>query len=275
MRGQPISLIAIAFFVTLWLPGETAAEDFVEKSALREVPAKGKFSITPMLGTDFTVGGDWVESASVSGTIGGSNVTGTLSAPFQDFGDVYDQPFSVGITFNYGLSSTAEVFGGIHSTRARSDEFDAINVDAAGTVGGTAVAASTVITGEFDDYHELGIDGGYRQFFRPGKRFRPYISGSLGLKHVDYIELDLIHKPTGAKIDDIKFYDSSVTYTLGFGLGFRYDASPNISLGLETGLKYAGDLDDDDRDMSSSAIGTNDSGDKLAIPLTARINIAF
>jgi hypothetical protein len=283
MRNQHSHLIAFAFLVALWIPGPASAAEFENAIALREVPTKAKFSITPVLGTDFTVGGDWVESATetfaVNGTIGGSAVAGglSISAPSQDFDDVYDRPVSIGVNVNYGLSSSAEVFGGIHSTFARSDEFDAINIDAAGTIDGTAVALNTVVTGEFDDYHELGIDGGYRHFFRPGKRLRPYISGSVGLKHVDYIELDLIHKSTDTKIDDIKFYDTSTTYTLGLGLGFRYDASPNIAIGMETGLKYAGDLDEDDGDISGarSFADTNNSGDKLDIPLMARINIAF
>ena len=283
MGNQHSQLIAFAFLVALWIPGQASAAELENAIALREVPTKGKFSVARVLGTDFDVGGNWAESA--TGTAAGAINIGSstyadgiaFTAPSQDFADVYDQPSSIGANVSYGLTSTAEIFGGVHYTSASSNEFDAINIDAAGTINGTAVAINTVVTGKLDNYSEYGIDGGYRQFFRPGKQFRPYVSGSVGLKQVDEININLLHKATAIRADDVRFYDSSLTYTLALGLGFRFDAGPNIAIGMETGLKYAGDFDEGGGDISGarSFADTNNRGDKLDIPIMARIDLVF
>ena len=40
------------------------ATETVGQQGLQQLPSKGKFSVSPMVGTSFTVGGDFVNSAS-------------------------------------------------------------------------------------------------------------------------------------------------------------------------------------------------------------------
>ncbi len=86
-----ILLIGFSYMIATYLPeeGEESAPKpkYGEANGLREVATKGKSSITPVLATDFAVGGDWVESATETfagvATIGGSTFTGgvSVSAP--------------------------------------------------------------------------------------------------------------------------------------------------------------------------------------------------
>ena len=73
----------------------------------------------------------------------------------------------------------------------------------------------------------------------------------------------------------------------GLIAGFRYDISPGIALGFETGIHYEGDLSEDDARIgqsteNNSGAGTtttfakvNDNGDRWSIPVRAGLNIRF
>ena len=80
-----------------------------------------------MVGTSFTVGGDFVNSASetiaVAGTFAGFAVSTNIgfSTDSREFDDVYDRPIVVGLGLNYGLSSSGEVFGTLRYVHAGGD----------------------------------------------------------------------------------------------------------------------------------------------------------
>lgn len=278
MSNKTIERVTAVVFAVAVMAFATEA---VGQQGLQQLPSKGKFSVSPMVGTSFTVGGDFVNSASetiaVAGTIAGFAVSAAigLSTDSREFDDVYDPPIVVGLGLNYGLSSTGEVFGSLRYVHAGSDTFDALNITAAGTINGTPFAIGAVLTGEFDSYNEFGGDVGYRHFFNPGQKFRPFVSVGAGLKWVDDIDLDFTFG--GAPVTKIKFFDSGITYAVGLGLGFRYDMAAGVAVGLETGIRYEGDLDDNDTDLigGGSFENVNDDGDRLEIPLMARATIAF
>ena len=225
------------------------ATEAASQQELRQLPSEGKFSVSPMVGTSFTVGGD--------------------------FDDVYDRPIVVGLGLDYGLSDSGEIFGSFRYAHASSDAFDALTITASGTINGTAFAVADVLTGEFDSYDEFGFDVGYRHFLKPGQKFRPFVSVSAGLQRVDDIDLDLTFD--GTSVPKIKFFDSAIIYAVGLGLGFLYDVAEGVAVGLETGIGFEGDLDDDDTDLTGlgSFKNVNDDGDRLEIPLMARLTIQF
>ena len=99
----------------------------------------------PKIGTDFTVGGDFVKSASESATLtfrSGETITADISADSQDFDDVYEKPFKIGVNLNFGLTDSTEAFLGLKHMRADAENFDALTVDVAGTFLGAAINAS-------------------------------------------------------------------------------------------------------------------------------------
>jgi hypothetical protein len=273
------SRLSVALFALLAIA--MSSTGVLARNGIRSLPEKGKMSIAPALGTSFTVGGDFINNAAetlvTADTIFGLtiNVTIGLEAPSQDFSDVFDQPVTAGLGVNYGLSSSSEVFGALRRTRARSNQFDALNVTAAGTLDGTAFALSAAIQGNFDDYEDFGLEVGYRHFFNPSNKFKPFVSVVGGLKRVSSMDLDLLSG--GASIVKLKFYDSSVAVTAGLNVGFRYDVSDGVAIGLETGVRYEGNLSDDDTDLAGvgSFENVNDDGDRVEIPVMVHVVISF
>lgn len=262
----------LAYALLGFMPDAMAADD-----GLRNLPRQGTVSVTPNGGSTFGIYGDFVKGASESATltIGSSTITADIKADSQKFIDVYSQPMVLGLSVDYGLSNSTEIFGGFRFMRATSKEFTAAKVTLAGNFAGTALAVGTEIKGEFSNYSELGFDLGVRHFFRPGSNFRPFASISAGLAYADSVNLDL--RAAGAAVNDIKYFSDSVTYALGFGLGFRYEPRAGVLIGLETGVRYTGKMNSDDTDWKGTGNfeEVNDSGERLEIPVLARMTIAF
>ena len=253
------------------------------KEGIRDLPLVGKFSIEPNIGTSFSVGGDFVSSASetVSGSIvvGSSTLAGGIAFTTEqrDFGDVYEAPIKIGLNLNYALSKTSEIFGGVSYTRARGREFNAVDISIAGTIDRIAVDAGTSVTGIFDDFKEMALSGGYRHYFSISKKIKPYFSFAGSLKKSNDIKIDLTHKPTSISVNDVKFFGSSISYALGLNVGFRFDVSSTTTIGFETGLNFNSKLDSDDSDIAGggSFSDTNNNGKNMEIPVMFRVNVAF
>ena len=259
--------------------------------SIPSLPEKGRWSFNPVMGTELDTGGAFVNSASESvaanGTLYGAaaSIAVTFTAEDQEFDDVYNNPFVMGLGFNYGISNKEEVFGNFRYTHADSEKFDAVTVDAAVTWGATALTLGIPIEGEFDDYSAWGLEAGYRYFYNPVSfknlpgTLHPFASAAIGFKRVNDIDLDLTFN--GAEIDSvltgIKFYDDSFAVTGGLIAGLRYDISPRIALGFETGIRYEGDLSEDDTTISGTGTfeEVNDDGDRWSIPVRAGLNIKF
>jgi hypothetical protein len=271
--------------------------------SIRSVPEKGQISFTPYAGTDFTIYGDFVESAGMTATIV-APIAGTFAAAVddQDFSDVYGQSLTVGLDGNYGVSDSGEVFVTARYTTAQGDKFRAVDFspDRVPLIG---IPGFTGLDAKLDDYHEVGGSVGYRQFFATNSPFTPYISGSAGIKYIHEINVDLNATNAGLfgaapglpalGLDDMDFYGSTITYDVGLDIGFRYDVLPNVALGIETGLHFSGDLDSDDTSLAfidslldggatslvpdvgqtGSFTGANNGGARLTIPLMAKLTV--
>ena len=260
---------------------------------VRQLPEQGKFSITPEVGTFFDRDGNLVDGDAAIASIGSSGLpqiagivvsTGLIAkAEDQGFDDAYDTPVSVGFTLNYGLSSSSEVFGRLQYTQASAEKFDLLTFRTAGSINSgpvngnppaiapIPVAIGDVLRGEFDDYEEYGVDIGYRYFFTTDNHFKPFASISGGVRMVESLKLEYF-APTGESIGKARFYDDSTVFSAGFGAGFRYELSPTVALGLETGVSYQDKLDDENLG-GGGPDGLNDGGDRLQIPLYIGVNI--
>ena len=63
----------------------------------------------------------------------------------------------------------------------------------------------------------------------------------------------------------------------GLIAGFRYDISPRMALGFETGIHFEDDLNEDDTIISGTGTFTevNDDDDRWSIPVRIGLNIKF
>lgn len=262
-------------------------------SNVRQLPAKGQFSVTPELGTFYDREGKLVDGDATVAEVGSSGfpqiggivVSPGLTAKAEDqgFDDAFDMPVIVGLTINYGLSSSSEVFARLQYTQASADTFDLLTFRSAGFINAgpvsgdppafapIPVAVGDVVKAEFDDYEEYGIDLGYRHFFVTGNHFKPFVSISGGVRIVEALDLEYF-APTGVSIGTGSFYDDSTVLSAGLGVGFRYEVSPTVAVGLETGVNYQGQLDDED--LGGGGLDDlNDGGRRWQYPLYLGVNI--
>lgn len=249
----------------------------------------GALSVTPDVGTALNVGGDFVTSGSQSFTGSTSlfngpaappiTVTGTavISVPARSFGDVYDTPFQLGASVNYGLSDHDEISGRFRWLHADADVFDAMNVSATVTINNRTVSAGGTLQGQFSNYDEEGLELGYRHFFDMSwAGFHPYLGALVGAKYNNAVSLNLLHQGT-VIASGIHFYGSGISVSTGLSAGFRYDVASNVALGLETGIRYEGTLERDNSSLSGSGglSNINSGGDRWDIPVVAGATIRF
>jgi hypothetical protein len=249
------------------------------------LPTAGGFSVTPNVGTDFTVGGDFVKSGSDSitgsGTFGGVTVTGTgtLSVGSQKFNDVYNTPIQLGISANYGLSDYDEVSLTPRWFHAEGKNFDAATASFTGTINGVAVSGSAPIQGQFSNYNEYGADAGYKHFFNTplSASFHPYLGAMLGVEYNNSVSVNLSSNGTPIA-NNVGFYSSGWTWDTGLQAGFRFDVAPAVAIGLETGIRYTGDLKSDHSALTGAGgniDSVNSAGNRWDIPLLFGVTVKF
>ncbi len=243
----------------------------------RRRPVAGRLSVVPKIGTDLTIGGKFLNAAIISEafTVGSVSITASISGDSQDFDDVYHTPIAGGLNLNYGLADHTEVFLGINYLTAEARAFDAATINVTGTFAGTTVSVAAPISGKFDDYHEIGLNIGARHFFNRFGALSPYVSFEGGIKRTDKIELEW--SIAGETISDISFYDESWTPNVGLGAGISYEVRDNISVGVETGLHYDFEMNDDDTDWRGGLDyeDVNNAGEKWSMPFVFTIKVKF
>jgi hypothetical protein len=257
--------LLIGLGVALW-SGAAMAQTM---PAPRTMPQPGQWSLTPMLGSDVTVGGEFSKAASASAPVAFSGFTGTatLGLVSRRFDDMYDAPILAALSTGYGLSNAGEVFGTIRYEHASGKTTSIGSVSIAGTINGTAVAASAPLSAKADEFNQIGLDIGYRHFFPTGSNFLPYVSGSVGFNYVPSIDVDFSSGSTD--LGKVHYYKDSVTAGVGLNLGLSYAIASGAALGVEAGVRYDSKLDG-----HSDASGVT-SGDRWSIPLVATGRFTF
>jgi hypothetical protein len=269
----------LAISVALLVGGASSAFGQVA-SPIRSVPQKGMYSITPEFSVETSDSGKFVDSASItysaSGVYAGVNVSAaaTLSTQAKNFNDVYKDGTSVGASLNYGLNESTEVFGRVRYTEATAKEFDVLNVSAAVTVGAQTLTGAGNFQGKLSDYKSWGGELGVRYFLSTDSAFKPYVAPSIGFAQVDEINLQYMKFRGGDVFSrPLKFYGASNSYTVGLGVGFRYDIAKNVALGVESGIRFQDSLSANNADLGTYK--ANGSGQRTYIPVTIGLNIGF
>jgi hypothetical protein len=257
--------VLIGLGVALW-SGAVMAQTM---PAPRTMPQPGQWSLTPMIGSDVTVGGEFSKAASQSASVSGSGFTGTATVSLisRRFDDMYDTPILAALSTGYGVSNAGEVFGTVRYEHASGKTTAIGSATVAGTLNGQAVSASAPISAKADEFNQVGLDIGYRHFFPTGSNFLPYVSGSVGFNYVPAIDVAL--SSGGTDLGKSHFYKDSVTAGVGLNLGLSYAIASGAALGIEAGVRYDSKLDG-----HSDASGVT-SGDRVSVPLVATGRFTF
>jgi hypothetical protein len=200
----------------------------------------GRWSLGFQGGTDLELGGKLHEAG--SGTVLGL----ATSVESRSFSDIYDPGFRGQLEIGYGVGAAS-----------------------VGTVAGLA------LNGDFADYEEWGAELGIRRYFRADKPFKLYVAGVAGLRFVSELPATFSVPAAGVVLADVPFYESSTVFMLGADLGFSYDLSDQIALGLETGPRYQTGLGELEGLAGTGLEPINDTGSRWSMPFLATLRLRF
>jgi hypothetical protein len=218
---------------------------------------KGRWSVAFQGGTDLELGGDLHAGGS------GKVLDLPTSVEARSFNDVYKPGFRGQFELGYGASSASEVFARGSYYKLASETLQV------GTVAGLT------LNGDFADYKEWGAEVGYRHYFnvdRPGKF---YVAGLAGLRFVSELPATFSVPAAGVVLSDVPFYESSTVGVFGADLGFTYDVSDSLAIGIETGPRYQTGLSDVDGLAGTGLEAINDTGSRWSMPLLATLRLRF
>jgi hypothetical protein len=218
---------------------------------------EGRFSVSLQGGTDIELSGNVHE--------GGSGIVLALPTTVEarSFSDVYDPSVRGQASIGYGIGPRSEVFlrGSYYRTSS-----NALQV---GTVAGL------VLNADFADYKEWGGELGYRYYFMADQPFKPYMSLAAGLRSISELPSTFSVPAAGVVLSGVPFYDKSTVAVFGGDLGFSYDVSENVGLGIEAGLRYQSGPSDLDGLAGTGLEPINDAGSRWSVPLLATVTFRF
>ena len=218
---------------------------------------EGRWSVSLQGGTDIELSGNVHDGG--SGTV--LALPTTVGA--RSYRDVYNPSFRGQASIGYGIGPRSEVFvrGSYYKMSA-----DTLQV---GTVAGL------VLNADFADYKEWGSELGYRYYFKADQPFKPYLAAVAGLRFVSELPSTFSVPAAGVVLNDVPFYDSSTVGVFGADLGFSYDVSPSVGLGIEAGLRYQTGMSDLEGLLGTGLENINDVGSRWSVPVLATITFRF
>ncbi len=199
-----------------------------------------------------------------------AGVSATLEIEARSFDDVYDTGATFEVEAAYGLSSDAEVFGAV-----RYSTLDEGSVQ----VGGANVPALNTtlpVFGQFGEVSSIGVEAGYRRYFGVEGAMRPYVAGRAGVAQVDAVNATFTVPDADITIANARFYGDSTVFTAGVDVGVMFPVGDRGAVGVETGVRYASSLEDDDSDIGGLGLASiNNEGARWSVPVMVRGRIAF
>lgn len=269
MKGNPLKTL---FMVA-------AASALLISPAMAKPLEAGQLSGAVTAGAEFPVGGDVHGGATAPvASLAALNpnlpaAAAELRIQSRSFDDIYGEAATYGVEGAWGLGDGLELIGAVRAVQA--DE-GAVQV---GTAFVPALSATLPVQGRFGEFNALMIEGGVRQHFDMGGGFMPYVGGRIGVARVDEIRASFTvpvpagvgTEPNDIVLNNVAFYDDSTTLTLGVDVGASFEMAPGFSIGVESGLRYQGQLEDNDSAIGGLGLARiNDEGDRISIPLTVK-----
>lgn len=241
----------------------------VSAPAFAAGPEQGKFSMSLFGGADTPISGD-VHDGAVAPVpdLGPLNpdlagVSAELRIQPRSHEDIYDQAFTYGLEFSYGLSDRAEVFGQVRRTEA---DPGTVRVGAAFV---PALNTELPVYGTFSDYKALSLEAGYRYYFMQPGSARPFVAGRLGATRTDDIRATFEIPDAAITIANAPFTEKKWAATAGVDVGVLIPVSEAFSITAQAGVRYVADLEGDDSAIGGLGLGSiNDTGKRVSVPIS-------
>jgi hypothetical protein len=193
----------------------------------------GRLSIAVQAGTQSEVSGE-VTSA-VSGTLAGRSAT---IAPVR-YRDVFAANLRLQAMVGIGVTPRVELFlrGSYYAPKAASVEVGSFD-------GKPMFACFEPSTGsasgscERPRAKEYGGELGLRYYIAPQSRLKSYVAAVGGVRHQDEMLVSFSIPDAGAAVLHVPFVRAGYAAVYGADLGFVFDLSPHVFLGVDTGIRH-------------------------------------
>ena len=218
---------------------------------------QGRWSVTFSGGAALPAGGEFHEGG--RGTVLGLPTT----VDAKKTTDVFDPGVGWRGGVGYGLSRRAEIFGDFAWKRAEASELSVGRV------------ADFDLRAAFGDYTSYGLDGGVRVHMRPDSTVNPYIAGVAGFRRIEAIPGTFRVPAANVTLPDVPFFAESTVPVVGGDAGVLFAISQRVSLGVEAGVRYHGDLTENEGLAGTGLENLNDAGDRWSVPMSGVVRFGF
>ena len=232
-------------------PGIATAQDYQDEGV------RGRWSVSLSGGAAVAAGGEFHEGG--QGTVLGL----ATNVQAQKNGDVFDPAIGWRAGVGYGVGRNVELFGDFSWKRASASELSVGDV------------ATLDLRAAFDDYTSYGMDAGMRYHFAPSARVNPYLAALGGFRRVDAIAGTFSVPAAGVTLADTPFFGDSTVPVVGGDAGVLFAVSPRVSLGVEGGLRYHGDLSQLEGLAGTGLENLNDAGRNWSVPITGVLRFGW
>ena len=185
------------------------------------------------------------------------------SVEAKSFSDVYDPSFRGQASIGYGIGPKSELF--VRGSYYKMSS----NTLQVGTVAGL------VLNADFADYKEWGAEVGYRYYFTADQPFKPYFGVAGGLRFLSELPSTFSVPAAGVVLSDVPFYDKSTVGVFGGDLGFGYDLSENVAVGIEAGVRYQTKPSRLNGLAGTGLEPINDTASRWSLPVLATVTFRF
>jgi len=221
---------------------------------LRAEGLQGKFSLAVQAGTDSEISGDILSGA--SGDLLGTPVT----VDAKKYRNVYKPDLRVRVQAGYGVSAKSEVL-----VRGSYYKADASGIQV-GTAGGHPLYAF------IDPYKEWGVEAAWHFYLATDRRLKSYFGPVAGARFLDSILCTFTIPDAQTEIQNVPLHGAGTVAVFGLDLGFTFDLSKNVFVGVETGVRYQTNLP---QPAQPPGIPIGQGGDRWSAPVTATFGARF
>ncbi len=214
----------------------------------------GRLSIAVQGGTQSEVAGGLLKAA--QGTLVGKSAAFTG----RNYRDIYQPDLRLSASLGYGLNERFEiVLRGIYYKTEPVFWLEAGNFD-----GETLFALfhpptfdASQDTGE-KKIKEYGVEVALRYYLAPQARMKSYFALVAGMRAMDDVLVSLSIPDAGTAVLNVPFSRSGKAPVVGVDLGFGFEITPTIFVGLDTGLRYQSAADGYDELSQFTTIDNSD-----------------
>ena len=213
----------------------------------------------------FTFGGGVAPSVNGIYHEGGNGTVLSLptSVGEREWADIYNSGFSMRAGVGYLVGPRAELTG----------TFTYLSQDAEQISVGTV--ASLDLRSDFGEYRDWGLEGGVRFHFAPDAVVNPYIAVAGGARWIDAMPATFRVPAANVVLTDVPFYDDAVVPTFGGDFGVQFRAGARVRFGVETGVRWIGDISDVEGLAGTGLENLNDTSSRWIVPILGTFTVRF